>query len=182
MKFKDINGDGRIDADDQVRLEENETPTFNFGMTFGAEYKNFDIALLLQGAMGALFRVQTESGDIGNFLKYDHDNRWRIDNPSSEFPRLASRGDTWFTGGPYGNNTYFLRDKDYLRIKNLEIGYNLQNDTLEKAKIQNMRFYVNALNLLTFDKHGIFDPESENQAGTYYPQNRVINTGISITF
>lgn len=182
MKFRDINGDGRIDADDQIRLEQNETPTFNFGMTFGAEYKNFDIALLLQGAMGALFRVQTESGDIGNFLKYDHDNRWRIDNPSSEFPRLASRGDTWFTGGPYGNNTYFLRDKDYLRIKNLEIGYNLQNDTLEKAKIQNMRFYVNALNLLTFDKHGIFDPESENQAGTYYPQNRVINTGISITF
>ncbi len=182
MKFKDINGDGAINADDQIRLDENETPTFSFGLTFVADYKNFDLSVLFQGATGARFRVQTESGDIGNFLKYDHDNRWSIDNPSSVSPRLASRGDTYYTGGPYGNNTYWLFDKDYLRLKNLELGYTLQNESLEKAKIANLRFYVNALNLLTFDKHGIFDPESENQAGTYYPQSRVVNTGVSITF
>ena len=182
MKFRDVNGDGVINADDQVRLEQNETPTFNFGLTFGAQFKNFDLSVLFQGSTGARFRVQTESGDIGNFLKYSHDNRWRIDNPSSEHPRLASRGDTYYTGGPYGNNTYWLFDKDYIRLKNLELGYTLQNDALNKAKIGNLRIYVNALNLLTLDRHDIFDPESENQAGTYYPQARVINTGVSITF
>ncbi|MEL6945765.1 MAG: SusC/RagA family TonB-linked outer membrane protein, partial [Bacteroidota bacterium] len=125
MKFKDINGDGIINGDDQVRLEENTTPTFNFGATLRMYYKGFDFSALFQGATGASFRFQTESGDIGNYTKYSHDNRWRIDAPSSEHPRLASRGDTYYTGGSYGNNTYFLFDKDYIRLKNLEIGYNL---------------------------------------------------------
>jgi len=182
MKFKDINGDGVINADDQVRLDQNETPTFNFGITMGAQVGNFDVSVLFQGATGARFRLGTESGDIGNYLKYAHDNRWSIDSPSSEHPRLASRGDTYYTGGPYGNNTYWLLNKNYMRLKNLEIGYTLQNDALQKAKIGGLRFYLNGLNLITFDSSGIFDPESENSAGTYYPQSRVINTGISITF
>ncbi len=182
MKFKDINGDGAINADDQIRLDENATPKFSFGMTFGATYKAFDVSLLLQGATGSRFRLATESGDIGNYLSYQYENRWSIDAPSSEHPRLASRGDTYFTGGPYGNNTYYLLDRDYLRLKNLELGYTLKNGALEKAKIQGMRIYLNGLNLLTFDKSGIFDPESENEAGTYYPQMRVINTGVNITF
>ena len=99
------------------------------------------------------------------------------------FANIApSRGDTYFTGGPYGNNTYFLLDRDYVRLKNMEVGYTLRGNALEKAKIQQLRLYVNGLNLLTWDKSGIFDPESENAAGTYYPQSRVINTGINITF
>ncbi len=182
MKFKDINGDGKIDADDKTRLDKNATPNFFFGGTFTANYKNFDFSLLFQGALGALFRVQTESGDIGNYLKYDHDNRWSIDNPSSEYPRLASRGDTYYTGGPYGENTHFLFSKDYVRLKNLEIGYTFGNGLSDKIKVRDFRVYFNALNLLTFDKHGVFDPESENQAGTYYPQSRVINFGVSLSF
>nr|HMP32271.1 TonB-dependent receptor [Saprospiraceae bacterium] len=94
MKFVDLNGDGKITADDQERIDRSREPLFFFGGTFNARYKNFDVAMLLQGSMGARFRVQTESGDIGNFLKYFHDNRWSIENPSSEHPRLASRGDT----------------------------------------------------------------------------------------
>jgi TonB-linked SusC/RagA family outer membrane protein len=183
MKFIDYNEDGKIDADDQVRLDQNNTPTFNFGGTFFLEYKGFDVNILLQGAAGAALRVYTESGDIGNFLKYDHDNRWSIDNPSSEHPRLASRGDTYYTGGNFGNNTYFLFSKDYVRLKNIEIGYNLPASLMEKVKINRMRVYVNSLNLLTWTKDDIsFDPETVNSAGTYYPQARVINAGFSLTF
>ena len=181
MKFKDQNGDGLIDAEDQVRLEKNATPTFFFGGTVNLNYKNFDFSLLLQGSTGAAIRVQTESGDIGNFLKYSYDNRWSIDNPSSEHPRLASRGDTYFTGGPYGNNTYYLFSKDYLRVKNIEIGYTFGSG-LSRAGVRDLRVYFNALNLLTFDKHKVFDPESENQAGVYYPQARVLNLGASLSF
>ncbi len=182
MRFKDQNNDGKIDADDQVRLNKNTTPTFNFGATFNLQYKNFDMAVLFQGATGAAIRVQTESGDIGNFLKYSFDNRWSIANPSSEHPRLASRGDTYFTGGPYGNNTYYLFNKDYVRLKNLEVGYTLRNNVLDKAGIGNIRIYLNGLNLLTIDQHGLFDPETESQSGVFYPQARVINTGVSVTF
>jgi len=180
MKFVDQNGDGIIDGDDQIRLDENIVPTFNFGATLSLQYNNFDLGLLFQGATGSSVRVQTESGDIGNFLKYSHDNRWSIDNPSSEHPRLASRGDTYYTGGNFGNNTYFLFDKDYIRLKNIEIGYNITEGVFEK--LGNVRVYLNALNLLTFDKHDIFDPETESQSGVYYPQSKVINAGLSVTF
>ncbi len=182
MKFKDQNGDGKIDADDQIRLEENATPTFNFGATFNLSYKGFDFSMLLQGATGASIRVQTESGDIGNFLQWSHDNRWSIDNPSSEHPRLASRGDTYFTGGPYGNNTYYLFSKDYIRLKNIELGYTFSRDLTDKVRVSNVRIYLNALNLFTLDKHKVFDPETESQSGVFYPQARIINTGVSLSF
>ncbi|MEL6190935.1 MAG: TonB-dependent receptor [Bacteroidota bacterium] len=182
MKFKDLNGDGVIDADDQTRIENSITPNFNFGGTVSFTWDAFDFSALFQGATGAFARFQTESGDIGNFLKYNHDNRWSIENPSSEHPRLASRGDTYYTGGNFGNNTYFLFSKDFIRLKNIELGYTLPNSIMEKVKIANLRIYVNALNLVTFADQDIFDPEVEDGNGQYYPQNRVINTGLSVTF
>ncbi|MBI1225779.1 MAG: SusC/RagA family TonB-linked outer membrane protein [Bacteroidetes bacterium] len=182
MKFKDINGDGKIDADDQKRLDQNATPKFFFGGTFNMNVKNFDFSLLFQGATGALLRLQTESGDIGNFVKYQYDNRWSIDNPSDKHPRLASRGDTYFTGGSYGNNTYYLLSKNYVRLKNIEIGYTFGRGLNDRIHIRDLRVYVNALNLLTLDKFKIFDPETESQSGVYYPQARVINMGASLSF
>ena len=182
MKFKDINGDGKINGDDRQRLDESITPKFNFGGTIDLRYKNFDLSMLFQGATGASLRVQTESGDIGNFLKYSYDNRWSIDNPSDVHPRLASRGDTYFTGGNYGFNTYYLFSKDYIRLKNLELGYNLPKNIVSRFKLGNARVYLNGLNLITFDKLEVYDPESTNQGGTFYPQARMINTGISVTF
>ena len=182
MKFKDVDGNGLIDADDRVRLDESDTPTFNFGVTFNAEYKNFELSTLLQGATGASIRIQTESGDIGNFLKYSHDNRWSIDNPSSVHPRLASRGDTYYTGGSYGDNTYFLFSKNYIRLKNIQLAYNFPSKMIEAFGLSKFKVYVSGLNLFTLDKYKIFDPEATNSAGTYYPQARVINTGVSLTF
>jgi hypothetical protein len=165
-----------------VRLDQNDVPTFNFGATFDFKYKGFDVNILFQGATGAAIRIQTESGDIGNFLKYSYDNRWSIDNPSSVNPRLASRGDTYYTGGNFGNNTYFLFSKDYIRLKNMEIGYTIPTHVLQKARIGGLRVYVNGLNLFTIDKNKVYDPEATAQSGVYYPQSRVINTGLSVTF
>jgi TonB-dependent starch-binding outer membrane protein SusC len=182
MKFVDVNGDGKINGDDQERLEQNGTPTFNFGATINLQYKGLDLSMLFQGATGAALRIQTESGDIGNFLKYSYDNRWSVDNPSSEHPRLASRGDTYFTGGNYGNNTYYLFSKDYMRLKNIELGYNLPPNVVDKMKITNMRFFVNGLNIFTIDNMKVYDPEAVAQSGVYYPQARVINFGLSLTF
>ena len=182
MKFEDLNGDGKITADDRERLTKSAVPTFNFGATFDLRYKGFDLNFLFQGATGAAIRIQTESGDIGNFLKYSYDNRWSIDNPSDQNPRLASRGDTYFTGGNFGNNTYYLFSKDYIRLKNLELGYTLPDALVAKARLGSLRFYVNGLNLITFTKQKVYDPEGNNSAGTNYPQARVVNTGLSLTF
>ncbi|WP_310587726.1 SusC/RagA family TonB-linked outer membrane protein [Fibrella rubiginis] len=182
MKFEDVNGDGKITADDAVRLDKSLTPTLNFGATLDLRFRGFDLNILFQGATGAALRIQTESGDIGNFLKYSYDHRWSIDNPSSVDPRLASRGDTYFTGGNFGNNTYYLFSKDYIRLKNLELGYTIPARLVQRTGLSNVRVYVNGLNLFTIDKMKVYDPEATAQGGVFYPQSRVINTGVSLSF
>ncbi len=180
LRIRDINGDGIIDGDDQIRLDESNVPKFQFGATFNLTYKNFDLSMLFQGATGASTRIFTESGDIGNYLKFHHDNRWSIENPSDRYPRLASRGDTYYTGGNFGNNTYHLFDTDYLRLKNIEIGYNLPTSN---KYFDQLRIYVNALNLFTIDSmDGTFDPEATSGNGQFYPLNKVINAGFTLTF
>lgn len=182
MKFKDINGDLKIDNDDKVRLDNTRDPTFTGGLNISLQYKNFDLSVLFQGATGGLLFVRTESGDIGNYLKYDYDHRWTVDNPSSIYPRIASRDNTYFTGGAAGSNDYVLRSTNYLRFKTLEIGYGIPAPLLKRAGISNFRVYANAINLVTWDKLNVFDPEAITGNGRYYPQSRIINIGARITF
>ena len=184
MKFKDINGDGKINGLDRVRIDQNRDPTFTGGINIEMKYKNFDLSILLQGATGGLllFNVN-ETGDFGNYLKYSYDNRWSVENPSSIDPRLANRGNTYYTnnGQNFGSNTYFYRPSDYIRLKNIEVGYNFEALT-KQLGISRLRVYFNALNLFTVDKMKIWDPESTSGNGQYYPQARILNTGIRVTF
>ncbi|WP_419213418.1 SusC/RagA family TonB-linked outer membrane protein [Maribacter sp. X9] len=182
MKFKDINGDGAINDLDQIRLDNNLVPNFNFGATFNASYKNFDLSVLFQGATGAKLPIQTESGDIGNFLKYSYDHRWSPENPSSVDPRLASRGDTYYTGGDYGNNTYYLFSKDYIRLKNVQLAYNFPKSMIEQFGLSKFRVYMSGMNLATWAAQDIYDPESTSNSGQFYPQQTIVNTGFSLTF
>lgn len=184
MKFKDINGDGKINADDKIRLDKNGTPTFTGGVNFNLQYKGFDLSVLIQGATGGMQIVGlTESGDIGNFLEWSYLNRWSIDNPSSVNPRLSNRGATYYTDSNNAlNNTYWLRSNNYIRLKNVELGYTLPNKLVEKVGLNSVRVYANGLNLATLDKIKIWDPESTNSSGQYYPQARVINMGIKAAF
>ncbi len=182
MKFKDINHDGKINADDQVRLDKSIDPTFTGGINFNVAYKDFDLSVLFQGASGGLLHINTESGDIGNYLQYTYDHQWTIDHPSSVDPRIANRSNTYYDGGSAGTNTYYLYNTDYVRLKNVELGYNLSAGLLKRSGIAALRLYANALNLFTWNKMGIFDPESLNGSGQYYPQARIINVGAKVTF
>ncbi|PST81662.1 SusC/RagA family TonB-linked outer membrane protein [Pedobacter yulinensis] len=184
MRFRDVNGDGKINGDDQIRLDKSNIPTLTGGLNINLGWKGFDATLLLQGAAGGLqYMGLTESGDIGNFLRWSYDNRWTIDNPSATEPRLANRGNTYYTNMSIaGNNTYWARSNNYLRLKNVEIGYTLPGKFGEKIGINNLRIFVSGLNLITFDKMKIWDPESTSSNGQYYPQARIINTGLSLGF
>ncbi|WP_205509694.1 TonB-dependent receptor [Longitalea arenae] len=182
MKLRDIDGNGKIDADDRVRLEKNRDPWFTGGVNLNLQYKAFDCTLLFQGATGGLLFIGTESGTIGNFLQYSYDNRWTVENPSSVDPRLVNRGNTYFAGGAFGLNTYWLRKSNYLRLKNIEFGYNLPAKIMEKAGISSLRLYANGINLFTFDKMKIWDPESTSGNGQYYPQSRILNVGARVSF
>lgn len=184
MRFKDIGGpnngppDGKIDGNDQVRSDKNNQPRFQGGLNIGMQYKGFDLAILFQGSAGGQIFLQTESGTIGNFLAYSYENRWTVDNPSTEHPRTVDRNNQYFSNG----NTYWLKSTDYIRLKNLEIGFSLPEALVSKIGVGNLRLYVNGLNLVTWDKFGIFDPESVSGSAQYYPQSRVINLGATVTF
>jgi TonB-linked SusC/RagA family outer membrane protein len=179
MKYKDYDGDGKITPDDRVRMDNNDIPLFQGGFTMNMAMKNFDLSILFQGALGAKQYVSAgESGNIGNYLSEIYDNRWTIDNPSSEHPRIANRSDQYFSGG----NTYWFRSNDYLRLKNVELGYNLPTHISEKVGVKNLRLYVNGLNLFTWDKLKVYDPETVSSTGQYYPQARIISTGLNVTF
>lgn len=179
MKYQDYNGDGKITPDDMIRMDNNNIPMFQGGLNMTASWKNFDMSILFQGALGAMQNVSAgESGNIGNYLLDIHDNRWTIDNPSSEHPRIANRSDQYYSSG----NTYWFRNTDYLRLKNMEIGYNLPAHLSAKIGVGNLRVYANGLNLLTWDKLNVYDPETVSATGQYYPQARIISTGLSVTF
>jgi TonB-linked SusC/RagA family outer membrane protein len=177
MKYKDIDGNGKIDGDDKVRNTKSTQPTFTGGLNVSLQYRNFDCAILVQGASGGALAVNTESGEIGNFTKDYHDHRWSPDNPSSTDPRVNDRNDTYWATG----NTYWFRSTNYIRMKNVEIGYSLSDLIKKRSGITGLRIYANCLNLFTLDKLGILDPESVNGNGQYYPQARVINAGFTLT-
>lgn len=185
--FKDIDGDGEITADDRVRIDKNQTPRFTGGLEFNASYKNFDFTVFFQGAAGGVIYTQTESGFIGNFRKDFADNRWigdldgngSPDRPSTTDPRAWNRGELYWSGNP---NTYFLEETDYIRLKNVEIGYNMPPSLTGRLGMQRMRIYTNGFNLLTFSKLDFIDPEASSGDGQYYPQKRIVNVGLSVTF
>jgi len=179
MRFQDVNGDGRITPLDQVRLDRNNIPRFQGGVNMNAQWRNFDLSVLFQGAAGAIALVSLgESGNIGNYLSEFYENRWTIDNPSTEYPRIANRSDQYFSSG----NDFWYRSSDYIRLKNLELGYTVPSQWGARFGMSNLRFYVNGLNLLTWDNLKVYDPESDSATGQYYPQARVINGGVSVSF
>ena len=178
--FRDVNGDGAIDANDRVRYDKSDIPTFTGGITMGLQYKGFDVSILIQGAAGAVRYISTESGEIGNFLKEFSDNRWTEQNPNATGPRTFNRGNEYWVGQ---GNTYWLRETDYIRLKNIEVGYGIPESVTRRLQVQKIRVYLNAFNFLTYTPDmKAFDPELGTGSGQGYPLQKIVNGGISVTF
>jgi TonB-dependent starch-binding outer membrane protein SusC len=175
--FEDVNNDGKIDGLDRVRDEHNNLPRFIYGFTADLKYKGFDLSMLVQGATGAMVYLGVESGEIGNYYQEYAVNRWTPENTTSNYPRTWNRDEEyWRSQG----NTFWLQNMNYIRLKNLELGYNLPSSVNQTLGITNLRLYVNGQNILTSAKQKFIDPEL--QAGTDYPLQRIITGGISLTF
>jgi hypothetical protein len=183
MKFKDISGDGTIGSNDRVRVNRTDVPKWNMGFNAAFQYKSFDLSILFQGAFDAWTRVYHDAGTIGNWPKHVYDNRWTYDNPSDKYPRVHDRASYyWDDTNAAGHNTYWMRRTDYVRLKNMEIGYNVSPGLIRQTNFfTGMRIYINGQNLLTFtglDR----DPESTSATASSYPINKVLNVGFSLTF
>jgi TonB-linked SusC/RagA family outer membrane protein len=180
--FADIGGpdgkpDGVIDGLDRVMNEKSNIPRFIGGISASLRYKDFDLSLLFQGATGSVQYVRAESGEIGNYYKLYADNRWTPENPNSNYPRAWNRDEEYWGSQA---NTFWLQNMNYLRLKNFEVGYNLPSSIDKKLGIGSLRVYINGQNVFTFSEEKLIDPEQEQ--GTDYPLQRVINGGITLTF
>ncbi len=178
--FEDVNGDNVLDGNDRIRYDKTSVPTFTYGINLSAQWRNFDFTALFQGAMGGVFFQSTESGDFGNFLKSFYDNRWTEENPSTTYPRTYNRSNEYWVNQ---DNTFWIHSSDYIRLKNIELGYTLPTSLTQKVKINKLRFYVNAYNLLTIAPDmKDYDPENTSGRGYNYPLSKIINFGLSLSF
>lgn len=189
--YKDLDRNGVIDDEDRTAMGNPRSPELMFGIPFGFQYKNFDFSVLLQGATkssillngAAVFDFpQFEQDKIGRVKKM-HLDRWTPETAATaKYPALHYGT---HDNNKNGNSSLFLYDASYLRLKNVEIGYNISPQLLRKFHVQQARIYVQGLNLLTFDKLGDVDIDPETKSGdgaSWYPIQKVFNFGIDITF
>ncbi|MBE9582989.1 TonB-dependent receptor [Mucilaginibacter sp. JRF] len=179
--YEDYNNDGQITADDQTRTKYGNIPQITYGFTMNASYKNFDLSLLFSGQSQVSQYVLPEAGSVGNFYSSWADNRYSPTNTSGTFPRVTERASNAISGGLY-NSTFWLNNASFLRLKNVELGYNVQAPFLSKISISNLRIYASAFNLFTITKVKDYDPEGSSGSGQFYPQQRIINLGASVKF
>lgn len=189
VKFVDVNNDGIIDeASDRVKLG-SAIPDFTYGFTAGFAYKGFDLNLALQGSYGnelvnGMYSILQSSDmsewNVGKVML----DRWTTDNPNSNIPRVHA-------SDPNKNSKFsdrYVEDGSYLRIRNLQLGYNLPSALLSKIGVQRLRFYVSVDNLYTFTNYSGFDPEisgSDLDAGVdlaTYPIPRTFSFGLNLQF
>ena len=189
--YKDLNGDGKIDdAGDRAAMGNPRTPEIQFGLPITLQYKNFDFSLLLQGAANgslllhgpAVYDFPFIYQDMRGKVKKMHLDRWTPETAeTAKYPALHLENNT---NNKNPNSSLFLYDSKYMRLKNVELGYTLPKTTIRFAGLQNVRIYVQGLNLLTIDglKRVNMDPETRDGDGAWYPIQKVFNFGIDITY
>lgn len=182
IRFIDTNDDGILDWKDQVEIGNGTMPHWMIGLSANLQYRQFDLAALFQGALGHYVSVDLDPQDaISPTARYDL--RWTEENndANAKVPRL---------GGSSLNGSmsdYMLKSANYLRLKNLSIGYTLPGEVLNKIGFTKVRLYFAGTNLLTFVSKNIsdydIDPEMPSgRAGQYYPQQRTLSFGVNVSF
>jgi TonB-dependent starch-binding outer membrane protein SusC len=195
IKFVDVNGDKKLTDDDRTFLG-SPIPKFFYGITLGADYRLFDLSIVLQG-VGNYTVYNGPRAGLESMSNSDNQstavlNRWTPTNKSSTIPRANSGYNT-----NNGFNDRFLENASFLRVKNLQVGYNIKSiGATTNGLISYARFYVGVSNLFTFTKYKGYDPEvtrqqsfagGENQFLNGYdngnaPQSRMVQLGWQINF
>lgn len=183
IMYKDVNDDGVINDLDRTSIGYSRTPEIVYGINGGIRYKGFDFSALIQGvARSSVYFDQEGAWEFlfgSNPLEHVK-GRWRPDGSNSNptYPRLSTFRDQY----KKEFSSYWLRNGAYWRLRNIEIGYTLPNSVLTKMGIGNFRIYASATNPYTHAKFKDWDPEAPGGAGYYFPQMKVYNIGVNVTF
>lgn len=192
--YKDVNGDGVINDLDQrpIGYLQGGQPLVTFGLNTSLGYKGFSLNFDLVGAGMQTYQRQFELlipfQNNGTSPAYTFEDRWHRADPYNadspwvpgKYPAIRRDGG----GNNYRNNDFWIKTVRYIRLRNVELGYNLPKTLLGKVGLAGVRVYVNATNLVTFSTLNDIDIDPEVAAGNglQYPPQRLLNTGCSVTF
>ncbi|MDO4179705.1 MAG: TonB-dependent receptor [Bacteroidales bacterium] len=177
IMYEDFNNDGNIDANDR-QIIGNPFPDLTYSINLGVSWKNFDLTAFWQGVSG-IYRYNWEQTTIsngGNMTSRWLD-RWSADNVDGSMPRLGNEYNATYS-------SFWLDKADYLRLKNLELGYTFNEGILRRFGIGNLRIYLQATNLLTITSLDNYDPEksSGDTRGDVHPNTQSFSFGINVKF
>lgn len=184
-RYVDVNGDGKVDQLDYVRIGNPEFPEINYGINLGASYKGFEISALLQGAanttkiLGGKF--QKPFDQLGGMMDFAVAERWAPDNIANAIrPRLTMN---YNNPNDYLSSSMWARDGSYLKLRNVEFSYTFDRSFIKKLLgVTSTRIYMNGQNLYTWDKLKVIDPEGNTNDSWNYPQLKIYNIGVQIDF
>ena len=178
--FEDLDGDNEITNLDRKRMDLTVVPQMVFGTSVDITWRNFDFSMLLQGQALARYYYSPMMDPVsGNLDRFAAEHAWTKDNPNSDQPRIGST----VSNGGVNRSSFYSRNAAFLRLKNVEIGYTIPlNRLVPKLGATGLRFYVAGYNLLTLSELKFVDPETSDEGYQTYPQMRIINTGVKLTF
>ncbi len=184
FKYIDLNKDGIINDKDQAPIGFSSIPRVAYGLTINLAYKNFDFTVFFQGVgkYSSNYAAQGVYEYIikGTYFDY-HKNAWTAERYANgekiTYPALSTHSNTNHVA-----NDFFIMDRSFTRLKNIELGYTLPKGSLKRLGVQNLRIYVSGQNLFTWDhlRMGHLDPENNNPIG--YPVTKMKNFGLDLTF
>jgi len=191
IKYRDINGDGKISTLDVVPIGYPTMPEIVYGFGVSAGYKNLDFSCFFQGVGRESFWIDNNStapfiDTDGNGSVISHNALLQVyaDDHWSEYDRnlyaLWPRLSDEIISNNNLRSTWFMRNGAFIRLKSLELGYTLPQEVTKKLNLLTLRFYANGANLMTFSKFKLWDPEMAGN-GLGYPIQKVVNLGFQIT-
>lgn len=178
--FADLDENGVIDTYDRKRCDLTTVPELVFGLNFEAQWKGFDLSVLFQGQGRARYYYAPLMDPVsGNVEREAAEKAWTLDNTDSDWPRLGSN----VSNGHTTRSSFYYRDASFLRLKNVELGYTFNQAMFgTKVGIRSLRIYIAGYNLLTFSGLKNVDPETDDESYQNYPQMRIFNAGVKLTF
>ncbi|WP_149526125.1 SusC/RagA family TonB-linked outer membrane protein [Sphingobacterium hotanense] len=180
LRYKDVNENGIIDAGDRVRMDRSNIPQITFGLNANLQYKNFSMFINFAGQAKAWQYFHQNARIAVNGLEDLIANRWQPGSLDSKYPRIPTLSEP---GEPSGlKSTFWLQNASFVRLKTLELGYDLDPILVSKLKMSSARIFVNGNNLFTISEIKWYDPEGSSDRGTFYPQSKVFNLGLSVGF
>ncbi len=190
IKYKDLNNDGQIDAYDQTYISRGDVPTTVYGFGFTVGWKDLSVGMMFQGVAGAERVLNGSSinpfnggGGSGN-LYSNIDDRWTEEKPDQNafYPRLSYGSETTSSINNFQKSTWWVRNMNFLRLKTLQLSYNLPKPWVNKVHLKNAAVYVMGTNLFTLSRFKLWDPELNTDNGASYPNTTSYSVGINFTF